>query len=410
MRTLASPTLIKEAAPAGAEPKNPFAGRSQTEERMGLPSFFRKAGKIASIGILSAAILIGCSSKAAVEQDGDSGPGTDTSSDVDTDSDSDLDSDSDTDTESDTGDGGPDTDSGTDLDTDTDSDTDSDSDGDTDTQTETEDTDTATETETEEECPDTDTGLDYDTLAWESTGFVDLLVSATADDSFVCNLVTTSALMATTENGLFEITGINPYWDFEPSTREGNTIYILMANNISASSCADFGMNISNGAIVLESTDDHNFAFEISDTATGKIEINYIYGTSSRALTYYDYSGFGYPTASDANELWLSEEAGIYGPDAMVEGFGASLRLISGIRIYSVLSPPTLAELIYRLDFASTFAGLDVYSASPSSMSACGFQDNTAFTVGEGSFGAVYFEEADSISGTYVVLHVPESP
>ncbi|MEM4272268.1 MAG: hypothetical protein QXH30_01650 [Candidatus Bilamarchaeaceae archaeon] len=443
-----------------AEEKSRYLARNPLEEpHFGSPSREKRgsriAGAIASCALALSLFAHGCNgdSKATPRFD-DASP--DTSSDVDSDSDADSDMDADTDSDSDMdtdtdsdADTDTDADSDTDADADTDADTDMDADSDMDTDTDTDtdsdtdsdaDTDTIPSTEADGgeedggvedagpdgsqdggpdtdsatyECTDTDTdGLSYDTLRMEL--FAEKSMPVYVDESLwmFCGVRASRVVQLTTTDGLFEVTGVNAFIDFEPYTREGKRIYFIGAGTLNPlCDCLDAGLDPSNGLVVLrtQATEETNFVFEIADTGEGKIHINYKHGNTQKALSYYDYVGFGYPTPSGMDEIWFSAKAGEYGPNPMVEGLGVIIRAYSGYMFFNMDYPPEsddIGSFKYRLGYASQFNGLDILSAPETGNVFCGFQDGVSYVAGQQTFGKAYFSSG---SATLMELLVPDS-
>ncbi len=334
----------------------------------------------------------------------DSAGDVDTDSDTDSDTDADTDSDSDSDTDTDT-----DADMDSDTDSDTDADMDSDSDSDTDTDTDADmDSDSDSDTDTDTDA-DTETGSDTVVVEYDDLEFTSSTSTAsftvTPATSLVCNLLVDDHLTISTTDGEFEVAGLNAFSSFDPPTRTGQAIHFVRANDPGAtgSDCTWVGMATEDGALVLlEADDGFIYAFELANTTSGYLGINYTYDGRDFHVGVYDHNGMGYPTSSTTDdEIWVVGPAGEYLGDPVDEGFGMAAVLEGGnIVMKSATSSMTTGEGFYRYNYTE-----DVDDGEILDVPASGFPgDSVSITVGATTPGGVVYEDG---TVTFTSLWVP---
>ena len=377
----------------------------------GVASSLRTTGK-KTAGIAAAVALSACMSSCGakplpfVEIDSDTSSDMDTDSDTDMDTDADTDSDTDTDTDSDA-DTDSDTDTDTDSDTDTDMDTDADTDSDTDTDTDS-DTDADTEVSTDtgsDTGTETDTGaveIVYDSLVFSSPEATESFQVHTASN-LSCTFSTTQFASISTEQGEFEVVGLQAYFEFEPPTRKGSEILFVRAKDpeTMASMCGFIGLTVNKGLVILKAEDGKNYAFEMASTP-GYLGVAYTYAGNSGYIGVYDKTGVGYSTPTGEDELWVIWEAGEYLGNPTLEGVGIALPLyLNEISFRSATLPMQQAEGFYRVNYTEDVPNGEILAAPASGMPG----DSISLAVGESTQGGIVFWEGGQ---TFILLKIPD--
>ncbi|MDD5171571.1 MAG: hypothetical protein PHF60_00885 [Candidatus ainarchaeum sp.] len=346
-------------------------------------------GSVFSTPACSSQSKVGTQSPKPDDTSQDAGSDTDDDTDIGTDTPTETESTTDTltDTESDTG-TDTDADSDTDVDTDSDADTDADTDADSDTDVDTDsDSDTGT---------DTDTGIcidippsDYSSVTFSSEDeSASLEITATASD-LICVLTShqrTKIEAEASDDGVFEITGINPFMDFEPDTRSGKVLYLISASDalVPISDCVMAGLSVSRALVVLVADDGKNYVF--TNIPGGFLSVTYHLGEKEYYLAVFDHTG--YPSLGLNDILYLVGLAGAHDSQDVLEGLGLSISREEtpafASKMYAATFPLEEGKLFYRLNYASLMPNGDVYATSASGdLNLCGHSGGVSLDVGQ---------------------------
>jgi hypothetical protein len=153
--------------------------------------------------------------------------------------------------------------------------------------------------------------------------------------------------------------------------------------------------------VLLEADDGFIYAFELQNTSSGYLGVNYTYNGKEFHVGIYDHNGAGYSTSTSQDEIWVVGAAGDYLGDPTSEGFGIALPFEGGnITMKSATLPMTTGEGFYRYNYE-----VDVTDGEILDVPVSGFPgDSVSIIVGNTTPGGVVY--TDGLS-SYSALEIP---